>query len=400
MAHTAGVSVPRASLLALPLVRLLFGDVMLLRRTLSTLFLGLTLSACGGGGDPAPPKPKTLGEAIDAMASAAMANSRASAVSVSVISAGKTVHEKGYGYSDAARSIALPADALFRTAGIVKPVTAARVQQLAFEGKLALTDHVFCTGDNSPCWLPAAMLPPAHDSRVRDITLKDLINHAGGWNRERSGDAYGSEIDVVRSLGLARAPTRAELIRFIMARPLDTAPGQSVAYSNFGYLLLSEVIERAGGEAYVAQIQRDVFAPIGIGAEEFKAARSLAADRDAREPYYASDRMVPGVFSGGQARLAKDEFAVLENWVGAGGAIVTAHAMASFAAHYRIPDGLPIREIKKDFGHTGGFDGSATISVQLASGTSYAILINTSIGSDSYNTLISDMNKLLHSYGY
>ncbi|UUZ50757.1 beta-lactamase family protein [Massilia sp. B-10] len=189
------------------------------------------------------------------------------------------------------------------------------MQQLAAEGKLALTDHVFCSGDNSPCWLPAPMLPPSHDSRVRDITIAHLINHTGGWDRGRSGEPYGSEIEVVRNLALTRAPTRAELIRHQMARPLDAAPGASMVYSNFGYLLLAEVIERAGGEAYVAQVQRGVFAPIGVGAEEFKGARSLLADRDVREPHYVSDRMAPGVFSGGQSRLAKDEFAVLENWV-------------------------------------------------------------------------------------
>ncbi|UUZ56225.1 beta-lactamase family protein [Massilia sp. H-1] len=200
-------------------------------------------------------------------------------------------------------------------------MTAARVQQLAAEGKLALTDHVFCSGDNSPCWLPAPMLPPSHDSRVRDITIAHLINHTGGWDRGRSGEPYGSEIEVVRNLALTRAPTRAELIRHQMARPLDAAPGASMVYSNFGYLLLAEVIERAGGEAYVAQVQRGVFAPIGVGAEEFKGARSLLADRDVREPHYVSDRMAPGVFSGGQSRLAKDEFAVLENWVSVGMAL-------------------------------------------------------------------------------
>lgn len=48
----------------------------------------------------------------------------------------------------------------------------------------------------------------------------------------------------------------------------------------------------------------------------------------------------------------------------------------------------------------GGFDGAATMLVQLESGTSYAILINTSIGGPDYGPLIGDMNKLLHAYGY
>ncbi|UUZ56226.1 hypothetical protein LP419_13810 [Massilia sp. H-1] len=77
------------------------------RRALTTLFLGSILSACGGGGDAPPPRPSTVGEAIDALASGAMANLRASAVTVSVISSGKVVHEKGYGYRDAARSTPL-----------------------------------------------------------------------------------------------------------------------------------------------------------------------------------------------------------------------------------------------------------------------------------------------------
>ena len=161
---------------------------------LLTALLGL--SACGGGGSasstPPPPPPPlppapTLAAAIDAYAQSSMAVSGASAVSFSIIKGGEPLYEKSYGTA---------AHPLFRTASVIKPVTAAVVQQLAATGRLALSDHAFCTGDNAPCWLSPALLPAGYDARVRQITIGQLIGHQGGWNRQLSGDPAAMEAGI------------------------------------------------------------------------------------------------------------------------------------------------------------------------------------------------------------
>lgn len=81
------------------------------------------------------------------------------ASSIAIRKNGDLLLEQGYGYRDAAKTTALPANALFNLASTVKPITAAAVHELAKGNSLALNDHVFCSGSNAPCWLPKSLSP-------------------------------------------------------------------------------------------------------------------------------------------------------------------------------------------------------------------------------------------------
>jgi len=316
----------------------------------------------------------------------------ATAITIAVAKNGQLQYEQAYGFQDAAKTLLLKPNALMRTASIVKPITAAATRKLARDGKLALTDHVFCTGTNAPCWLDASLLSPTSDARIKNISIDNLLKHQGGWYRDISGDPFNIEPEIRDALSLKDAPTRIDDIRYVLTKPLDYAPGNPDGihdnYSNFGYMVLTLIIEQASHDTYLHYVQTEILAQLGIASSEFKAAQSKLENHDPREPIYSSTDMCPSVFTKGKEALCAEEGANVDNFIGVGMAITTAKTMALFAQAYALPDvsdslsaygisGEPLGQGKTHDGiHDGQLPGSATIVRQLPSGVSYAIFLN------------------------
>ena len=70
-------------------------------------------------------------------------------------------------------------------------------------------------------------------------------------------------MDVTKQLGLENPPTLGDYCDLVLNRRLRFAPGKSNSYSNFGYMLLTEIIERVSGEEYEDYIRKHVLEPCG-----------------------------------------------------------------------------------------------------------------------------------------
>lgn len=353
---------------------------------------------------------QVLSTEINNQANKLMRESGATAITIAVAKSGQIEFEQAYGFQDANKTIALKTDALMLTASIVKPVTAAAIRKLESTGLLKLSDHVFCTGSNAPCWLPANLLSVNSDSRAKDITITQLIAHQGGWYRDVSGDPLGQELDARNSLNLSGPPTREDIVRYVMKRPLDFTPGvldyQHDNYSNFGYLLLGMIIEQAAHTSYIKYVQTEIMAPLGISSSDFKVAKIQLAEHDPREPVYVSSEMCPSVFNIGKEALCSEEGADLNNWVSAGGVITTARAMAIFTQSYKLPKdptyyfasygnniGEPLLSPVSYVGaHNGLGPATSTIVRQLPSGVSYAIFLN--VAFDFSQSTLNDFDRI------
>ena len=334
---------------------------------------------------------QVLSVEIDRQTKKIMEESGATAATIAVAKNGQIIYEQGYGFLDTNKNIATKPDSLMRVASVNKPVTAAAIRKLAEIGLVALSDHVFCDGNNAPCWLPSNLLSETSDSRVKDITIQHLIGHQGGWYVDISGDPFEQEFEIKSLLQLSGPPTREDIIFHVMKRPLDFVPGLPDYihrnYSNFGYLLLGMIIEQATHTDYVTHVQTEIMAQLGVSDSDYKTGASPLLNHDAREPNYISALICPSVFSNGQDALCSEEGADLKNWLSAGGTIATAKAMALFAQHYRLPmdyaDGYgvigePLLSQTYGGGHDGDLPGTTTLLRQLPSGVSYAVFINIS----------------------
>jgi N-acyl-D-amino-acid deacylase len=172
---------------------------------------------------------------------------------------GKLVYARGYGWSNLATRETVQPDTLFGIASLSKPITAAAVLKLVEQGKLSLDDKPFKILNH------IKPLPGARpDPRLQKITVRDLLNHSGGWDARKSGDPvnWTTEMQVRRG---DRTPVPVDyLISFTMGVPLDFDPGTESKYSNFGYIVLGEVVAKVSGTSYEKGVHDHVLTPLGL----------------------------------------------------------------------------------------------------------------------------------------
>jgi CubicO group peptidase (beta-lactamase class C family) len=166
---------------------------------------------------------------------------------------GRLVLARGYTWSAGPVPATSPTS-LFRTASVTKPITAAAVLRLMQEGRLKPADRA----------AGILGLSTSADPRLGDVTVLRLLQHLGGWNRERSADPMFDDSAIAGALGKRLPIGQEDIVRHVTARALDRAPGTAFAYSNYGYLLLGKIIEKVTGTTYAKYVQDAVLAPLAI----------------------------------------------------------------------------------------------------------------------------------------
>src|ERR1700730_7178564 len=113
--------------------------------------------------------------------------------------------------------------------------------QLVQQGKLRLDDKVFAILKLQPFLKRGAHV----DQRIYGITVRQCLQHTAGWDRDKGFDPMGADAaeEIARSLDVTLPINPEQIIRYTMGTPLQTDPGTTYAYSNFGYCVLGRVIE-------------------------------------------------------------------------------------------------------------------------------------------------------------
>ena len=205
-----------------------------------------------------------------------------------VVYQGRLVLARGYGFADLEAQRPVEPTTRFLLASVSKSITAASIVKLVESGKLHFEDRVFQILDR------IAPLDPARvDPRTAQITVLDLLYHAGGWDRTTSGDplAYGAR--VARALGVRGPVGPRQLVRYMLSQPLDFTPGTKTVYSNYGYMLLGLIIERVTGEPYEPYVRANTLQPMGIGGVVDGAGHPQYFPEEARR-YGPDQHLMPG----------------------------------------------------------------------------------------------------------
>jgi N-acyl-D-amino-acid deacylase len=251
------------------------GRTVILLAALST-----ALVACGGGSsDDGNPSKVTPKQSFAKVIGPLMTKWSVPGGAVALVKDGELVMAEGYGLADKEGKVPATPQSLFRIASLSKPVTAVAVLKLFEEGLLSLDAKAF--------GILSDLQPPEGatvDPRLQDITIRDLLQHSGGWDREASFDPMFKSREIAAAMGVPTPPDAETIIRYMMGQPLDFTPGTKYAYSNFGYCILGRVVERISGKSYGAQVQDSVLTAMGIG--RMSLGRSLKADRAADEVVY------------------------------------------------------------------------------------------------------------------
>ncbi|HVF71634.1 MAG TPA: serine hydrolase domain-containing protein [Chthoniobacterales bacterium] len=229
-----------------------------------------------------------------------MANYQIPGATLAITKNGKLVYMRAFGTADQAGTEATQPYHLFRIASISKPITSVAIMRLIESGQLSLSDKPFGPGGilNADSYFANANIT---DTRVYNITIQNLLEHSAGWNRDLpmspnplppypygfgASDPIDFPLHVTQTVGEPNPVSPRSLIKFLIQRGLDFTPGTAFSYSNVGFLVLGEVIEKKTGMTYENYVKQTIFAPLGI--YDIRLGKNLLADKQEREGEYNS----------------------------------------------------------------------------------------------------------------
>jgi CubicO group peptidase (beta-lactamase class C family) len=163
---------------------------------------------------------------------------------VVVVKDGTVLLQKGYGYADVSKKLAMdPEQTMVRIGSTSKLFTWTAVMQLVEKGLLDLDRNI---NDYLDFTIPNDFGKP--------VTLRDLMNHRGGFE-EGLKDVLWTNPHGVPS-------TEAYLKEH--KRPMLFAPGEVPAYSNYGASLAGYIVERISKEPFERYVERHILVPLGM----------------------------------------------------------------------------------------------------------------------------------------
>src|SRR5262245_33092806 len=181
---------------------------------------------------------------VDSLMAAQVA-ANAPGAAVLVIHNGKILHEKGYGLANIATKTPITSTTTFDLASCSKQFTAMAIMMLAERGELSYDD-------------PLTKFFPEFPAYASKITVRHLLNHTSGlpdyMGVFRKGPA-----------GISAEPSSREALTMLtrIQEPLF-APGAKWEYSNSGYVVLAQIVEKASGMTFPAFLKQNVFDPLGM----------------------------------------------------------------------------------------------------------------------------------------
>lgn len=249
-------------------------------------------------------------------------------ISLAVTRHDSLLYAKGYGLADHLSGEPMDASSIMRMASASKLVTAVGIMRLCEDGKLGLDTKVFGDGGilNDTSYTNAM-----RDPRMLDITIDHLLQHKGGFTLG-AGDPMFNTKEIMAVKHLSSPPSNEELTKIVLGRRLGFTPGNGRRYSNFGYMLLSLVIERVTGKSYWDYVKEEVLDP--AGAYQFRPATNYYADRHARETrYYPPDNELVEEYNG-SGRMVERVYggSNVNGLLGAGGWVASASDLARLVA--------------------------------------------------------------------
>ena len=165
------------------------------------------------------------------------------------------VHEFGRQTYDA-KSPAVNVDTMYDAASLTKPVVTATLVAMQVEaGRIGLD-------------LPVArFLPEWNDGPNPDwrkaVTVRNLLTHTSGLPAHE--DYF------------LKLHSKREFIAAICREPLEYAPGTKTVYSDLGFILLGEILERATGKTLDQLAHEEIFAPLDMTSTMFNPPKNLQA---------------------------------------------------------------------------------------------------------------------------
>ena len=178
---------------------------------------------------------------------------------VMIAKGGKAVMAQAYGLADREHNIPNTLKTRFRIGSMNKMFTAVATLQLAEAQKLDLKDTVGKYLTDYP-----------NKDVASKVTIQQLLKHTGG-----TGDIFGPEFAEHR----LELRTLEDYVRLYRNRGLKFEPGTRWEYSNYGFILLGLIIEKASGQSYYDYVREHIFERAGMSSTGSEPEDAAVANR-------------------------------------------------------------------------------------------------------------------------
>ncbi len=330
---------------------------------------------------------------------------------------GRLVYNRGFGYADVDASTLVCPDNIFRLASLSKQITSITLMHLYEQGRVGLNDTVF----GADGLLNSIAFQSAIDTRVYDITVRNLLQHAGGWDRDVSGDPMFDSYYIAQAMSVSAPADEMTTIEYVLNnQELDFTPGTQFHYSNLGYSILGTVIEEITGQEYETYVRDSILAPLDI--VDMYCGKNLLVDKLPNEVNYydyANASYVPSVYNnplmvptpyggfniegldaaGGWVGSAEDlckilcavdRFATVPDMLLP--ATIDTMISPSFVSDYYAL-GWNVSPFHDNYWHTGSLPGTTTEIVRANNQLNWAILLNTR--PSNITNIVVDVDQLV-----
>src|ERR1043165_9688876 len=216
------------------------------RRLICILAAGALLLAphlCRGV-EPAQDAPDTRASRVDALF-ADLNRKPSPGLAIAVVRNGKVILRRGYGLANIEHRAPITPSTVFDLASLSKQFTGLAVAMLAVEGKIKLSDDI------------RKYIPELPDFG-RPITIAHLAHHTSGlrdWASALSVAGWRPDDPITFKQILTMAYNQ---------RSLNFEPGAEYLYSNTGYVLLAELVQRVTGRSFREWTDEHIFRPLGM----------------------------------------------------------------------------------------------------------------------------------------
>jgi len=169
---------------------------------------------------------------------------------VAVTRDGEVIYKQGYGAANLEYDIPITPITIFDIASVSKQFAAFAITTLAHDKKLSLDDDI------------RTYLPDVPDFG-NTITTLHLLHHTSGlrdWVQSLVIAGVGME-DVISFKHILKMARHQKALNF--------EPGEAYLYSNTGYNLLAEIVERVTGDSFREWTNAHIFKPLGMTNSHF-----------------------------------------------------------------------------------------------------------------------------------
>lgn len=172
-------------------------------------------------------------------------------ISLAIIKEGQIIYQRGYGMAKLEDNIVMTTGKIFDIASASKQFTTACMAILIQEGKIKLNDDI-------------RKYLPEMPNYEKPILIQHLIYHTSGLR----------DYDTLLGLsgfGPDDCPSVQEAFNIILRqKKLNYLPGERFSYTNTGYFLMSQIIERLSGMPLNAFATKNIFKPLGMNHSFFQ----------------------------------------------------------------------------------------------------------------------------------